>query len=44
MTALLDSLESNSDEFHNTAAHINAYSGPVNTASLSTTPLKKARG
>lgn len=44
MSALLDSLESNTDEFHNTAAHINAYSGPVNTSSLNAAPLKKARG
>lgn len=39
MTALLDSLEEGLDEFHNTAAHINAYSGPINHTSLGQSDL-----
>ncbi|MBD1559793.1 hypothetical protein HC752_22915 [Vibrio sp. S9_S30] len=35
MAALLASLqESGTDAFHNTVAHINAFSGPVNNGSL----------
>lgn len=39
MSALLNSLEEGLDEFHNTAAHINAYSGPVNHESLDQSEL-----